>query len=134
MMDLQSIVTLNREAAERAAEEDCVPLILTAEDLEAARAGHIDGINIPEMGDYTPDGWTRVDLQEWFPGAEFVHGVDFNMEAFFVDHSGFGSPGEPALTVAEFFAMARPGFGYAVVECGQFQLYMGVFQKVRITE
>ncbi len=136
MRDLQSIIEVNRADAERAADEDQVPFVLTSEDLDAARCGALDNINIPTLGDYLPDGWRRVDLRDWYSpncgeGTTFMHGVDFNLNAFFVDHSGVGGRGEPALTLVEFFDLARPGFGYASVETGPFQTYVGVFQRVR---
>lgn len=51
--------------------------------------------------------------------------------AFFVDKSGWGRPGEPALTIGEFVDMIRPGYGYAVVEEGEFQVHVGVFKRRR---
>jgi len=51
------------------------------------------------------------------------------VDEVFVDHSGFGRPGEPALTIKEFHATIKAGLGYGVVEAGQFQLFVGVFEK-----
>lgn len=129
MLPLSDIISENRAVAERAAAVNRVPFTLTSEDLEDARRGVLDHVSIPDLGDYRPDGWDRVDLENWYPGDR-PPGVDLNMNAYFVDYSGFGIAGEPALTTAEFFHLARPGYGYAVIESGQFQLYVGVFEKV----
>ena len=67
-------------------------------------------IGIPTIGDYVPRGWKLVDT-------------------LFVDSSGFGERGEPALTMDAFYDLVRAGFGYAVVEAGQFQVHVGIFQK-----
>lgn len=64
--------------------------------------------SIPFLGDYVPNGWAIVD-------------------SYFVDSSGFGSPGESALTQEAFFARMKVGRGYAVIEAGEFQVYVGEF-------
>jgi len=51
------------------------------------------------------------------------------IDTLFVDSSGFGGPGEPALTIEEFHSKIKAGFGYAIVEAGQFQVYVGVFRR-----
>ena len=50
----------------------------------------------------------------------------------FVDNSGFGAKDEPALTPHQFLAKVKKGKGYAIVEKGQFQVYVGEFEKVVI--
>ena len=47
----------------------------------------------------------------------------------FVDSSGYGLPGEPALTKDEFIASVKKGLGYAVTDIGQFQVYVGVYER-----
>lgn len=71
----------------------------------------------PNLGDYVPEGWELV-------------------ERHFVDSSGFGQPGEPALTAPEFARIVeerndRYGdqVGWGVVEVGQFQVYVGEFHR-----
>jgi len=58
-------------------------------------------------------------------------------ETFFVDSSGFGSPGEPALTYSCFFAqiarILRQNLSKKFYSCltgiGQFQVYVSLFYK-----
>jgi hypothetical protein len=65
---------------------------------------------IPFLGSYVPEGWYIED-------------------GLFVDSSGFGAPGEAALTAAQFLQKLEVGKGYAVIESGEFQVYVGVFGK-----
>lgn len=142
MMDLASLEYENRKAARRSAQMRRVPVILEQADLDALIAGEdrMPAGSIPYIGNRAPLGWKRVKLAQWFPGPSFEysgrslipHGVyleAFGYGAFFVDTSGFGAPGEPALTIEEFAALARPGFGYGLVETGQFQAHIGVFER-----
>jgi hypothetical protein len=101
MMSLALIKELSREQAARAAAEDLEPLVIW--DTKDIRC-------IPNLGDYRPEGWELV-------------------ETYFVDASGFGAPGEPALTLDEFLAKIVPGRAYALIEEGQFQVYVGEFVK-----
>ncbi len=66
--------------------------------------------NVSDIEDYKPKGY------------EFV-------EDLFVDNSGFGVPGEAALTRTEFIKKIKEGFGYAITGVGQFQVYVSVFKK-----
>lgn len=72
---------------------------------------------IPNLGDYEPTTWWDLE------------------ERLFVDSSGFGLPGEPALTFDQFVRQAqeiveeRGPRGFAIVETGQFQPYVGVFKR-----
>ena len=57
------------------------------------------------------------------------------VERLMVDHSGFGTENEPAMTQAAFVQRLkgdiRDGkkYGYAITDVGQFQLYVTVFTK-----
>jgi len=62
-------------------------------------------------GKPTPEGWKEVG------------------KPLFVDSSGCGRPGEPALTQDQFKASLEVGKAYAVVDVGQFQLQVGVFER-----
>lgn len=64
--------------------------------------------NIPFLGDYVPEGWAVVD-------------------SYFVDSSGSGGLWERALTQEQFFDKLKVGRGYAVIEAGEFQVYVGEF-------
>ena len=77
---------------------------------------------IPNLGDYTGNhatwhGWRKTD-QEWF-----------------VDSSGFGREGEPALTLEQLVRQLRdhfsknPAVGYGITEVGQFQIYIAAFES-----
>ena len=66
---------------------------------------------IPFVGDEPIKGWREIDN-------------------LFVDSSGFGQRGEPALTQGQFIELIKAGFGYGVTEAGQFQVRVGVFEKI----
>lgn len=142
MMDLQTINDLSREAAERAATDNKVPLVLTQQDIDD---GKVRGI--PNLGSHLPDGWRRVKLTEYAAhdpslvggfdiialiqqGRGFFMGDNEGHGAFFVDKGGFGGTGEAALTFEEFCKYLWPGWGFAMVEEGQFQIKVGVFARV----
>jgi len=73
---------------------------------------HFPPFPFPNIGDFRPKGWELT-------------------ESYFVDSSGFGSDNEPALTVRQFLKKLQDGFGYAIIEEGQFQVYVGEFKKVK---
>lgn len=68
---------------------------------------------IPNLGALRPAGWKLID--DWL-----------------VDASGFGSESEPALTIRQLASRLRDnigkGYAYAIVEQGQFQIVIGVFE------
>ena len=66
---------------------------------------------IPDIGDNRPDGWKLK-------------------EELFVDSSGFGELGDSALTIGEFHSKVKAGFGYATIDSGQFQVFVGVFERI----
>lgn len=51
------------------------------------------------------------------------------IKEYFVDNSGFGTEVEPALTASQFLKHVKQGYGYAIIDCGQFQVYVGEFKK-----
>lgn len=113
MMSPSTIRTIQQEAAEKAATERRIPFVYwDGDDLAPP-------FPFPNLGDYTPKGWERTDH-------------------FMVDSSGFGSPGEPALTTDQLVDKIKdtitknPGktIGWAVIEVGQFQVVLGQFEKV----
>jgi len=112
MMSDAAIRNLSAQAARRAAREHRIPLIVEQEDM-ATLETHLR--HIPNFGDYRPKGWELV-------GSAFV------------DKSGWGGDNEPALSFAQFVTWIKaqgPGFGYALIEEGQFQVYVGKFSPVR---
>lgn len=71
-------------------------------------------MEIPSLGSYIPHGWECTDN-------------------LFVDSSGFSEIGEAALTQDQMFDTMRErgvGLGYAVMEAGQFQVYVGIYAQV----
>lgn len=115
MMALQQIEELSRQAARKAARDRKHPLMIEQDDiLHAKRSlsiGRMPDLGIPFIGGYVPRGYKRVG------------------EAVMVDSSGFGQEGEPALTIPQFIEQLVPGFAYAVVEAGQFQVYVQRYER-----
>ena len=110
MMSLQYISQMSDEAAVKAAEQELEPLALWPSDCDPP-------FRFPDIGSMDPEGFEKV-------------------EDLFVDHSGFGSPGEAALTSEEFseklLAMVKASevtLFAAITETGQFQLYVTVYRK-----
>lgn len=103
-MSLESIEQLSREAGEQAAEQNQEPLVAFTDGDE----GVLKCLN---LGTYCPKGWKLIDR-------------------LFVDNSGFGTEGEAALTVKQFISKVKEGLGYAIIEEGQFQIYIGVFERI----
>ena len=122
MMSLQQIDDMGREAAQEAAQENREPFILWEEDLAS-----IPPFPFPFLGDYCPDGWQAVQLEE-------QHGVYLGDNspygAYFVDACGLGAPGEAALTIDQFVELLESGYGYAVIESGQFQVKVAKYKRV----
>jgi hypothetical protein len=100
MYGLETIRQMNREQAKKAQGKSPLLYDGVPEDLR----------HIPNFGDYRPKGWKLV-------------------KTYFVDSSGFGQSGEGALTFDEFVRQAKKGKGYAIIEAGQFQVYIGEFEK-----
>jgi hypothetical protein len=122
MMSAEVIRSIARDAANKAKRSGRVPF--HPECTEDIRAP----FPFPFLGDYVPKGWKafedeKGEYQDWF-----------------CDSSGFGSPNEPALTVAnavrEFqkWFETHPTAGFAVVEAGQFQVYVRAYEYVGVTK
>jgi hypothetical protein len=114
MMDLQSIEAESRRAAAQACRDHKVPFIVWPGDLDTWKADLASGkcprFPFPFLGTYVPKGWKLT-------------------TDYFVDSSGFGEAGEPALTIRQFLGRIKTGHGYAITEVGQFQVYIGEFEK-----
>ena len=114
MMSGAAIRELSRQAARKASQEHKYPTIIEQEDLDAAHAA-LDScsrvqLDLPFIGDWTPRGYKATD------------------NLYFVDSSGWGTRGERALVQREFLGNLRPGYAYAVVEAGQFQVYVQEYE------
>ncbi|KPJ96729.1 MAG: hypothetical protein AMS18_00275 [Gemmatimonas sp. SG8_17] len=113
MMDAATIRHMSSQAAMAAAFERRIPLQLEAYELEPP-------FPIPFIGNAVKE-----------------YGLPYeDVETFFVDSSGFGRPGEPALTINEFIDRANylifdsdePVY-WAITEAGQFQVYITAYHK-----
>jgi hypothetical protein len=104
MYSLEYIKALQDESTLKAKAEGLEPYIARCDKDENV-------LRCPDLGYYLPDGWDRSEL-------------------YFVDNSGFGSESEPALTINQFLNKVKQGFGYAIYEAGQFQVYIQEYKKV----
>ena len=113
-MSLDQIRHLADESAKAAAKTKKQPYTpYNAEEI--SRYGTEVPFPFPNLGSYRPKGWKMVD-------------------DLFVDSSGWGSDDEPALTNEQvkrkLVEYLEHGYGYAIIEEGQFQLTLGVFARV----
>ena len=113
MMSLEALQALNWEIAHKAEQEQREPYVFDGWDYLAFANGQTFPLGaIPNIGYFRPDGWDLV-------------------ETLFCDKTGLGIPSEPALTVDEILETLLQhrecNFGYAIVEEGEFQLYLGCF-------
>jgi hypothetical protein len=133
MMSLESIVSMKRKAERDSRARGDVPTLVTETMLGSLNV-HLR--NIPFLGERVPRGWKRVAAHTLDDGKA-KHALvpwfgDNEREYVQVDSSGFGAIGEPALTMGEFFDWVHDrgaGYGYAIVEVGQFQVVVGVYQQ-----
>jgi len=129
MMSPEAIRAFQQEAAAKAARAKRKPLALEADDLV-----HFDSFlravrSTPNLGDYVPRGWKMADVRDYVGGYPYF--------AFFVDKSGFGDPGEPALTIEGLYGLIKSiiyenpdeTFGIGLYEEGQFQIHVGLYLK-----
>lgn len=112
-MSLDTINRVNREVAAKAAQENLLPYVPFNSD----EVDDWPTFPFPNFGEnYIPEGWQKEG--KWF-----------------VDSSETGSEDEPALTVKRFkkelriYIAKHPGHGFAIIGEGQFQVYIGAFQR-----
>lgn len=115
MMSLWAMKDLAKDQAAKAAKENQEPFVFN--DVEEMLMSKT--FPFPNIGSYRPKGWRLL-------------------ERMFCDKSGLGASHEPALTVGQMQAKmfkilerARNVIGFAVIQEGQFQCYVGVFRKVK---
>lgn len=114
MLSLSQIREHSRQAALHAARDRKEPFIVESEDIADWTSGRQPLVfPFPFTGEYLPPGWEQVNT-------------------YFVDASGFGSPDEMALTAGQFLARLIPGHGYAITEAGEFQVIVGEFERRRV--
>lgn len=116
-MSAEYMHSLKRDAERKSKREHITPAIL----LPVHKEGKLKP-SIPFVGECVwKRDWVEADLDK-MGLDQYGHGDVKGTNIIFVDSSGWGNPGETALTVDQFIAMAPVGFGYAVVEAGQFQV------------
>lgn len=109
MIDGLELARMRVEAAKTAAEENQTPFVSTAQVKAQAMDGDLTAVKIPNFGDYRPDGWELGEI-------------------YFVDKTGGDDEG-PAMSIEGLIARMTPGRGYAIIEEGQFQCYVGEFTQ-----
>jgi len=118
MFSPETIQHMNRESAAKAAQSRLEPIVFEKEDLYQFPK-HLRK-EFPDLGDFRPKGWKLLD----------------DPKPLFCDHSGWGSPNEPALTLEQLgfklfdLHTEHPDYGYGIIEISQFQLYLGVFKRI----
>lgn len=118
MWSLETLDYLNRQAARKARSARREPYVPSLEEIES-----FPPFPFPNLGPYVPEGWERVEEATWF-----------------ADSSGWGQPDEPALAVSQLknelrqYVSDNPSHGFAIVEYGQFQCYVGAYRLRATTE
>jgi hypothetical protein len=112
MFSPEYLESINRKAARDAAKRRQEPYVpFDAEEIDDLRC-----LPFPFLGNYKPKEWKLV-------------------EELFCNTTGLGSEAEPAMTVWRLKERMReyldkPGtYGYSILECGQFQAWIGVYLK-----
>lgn len=125
MFSPATIREMEYKAAREAARKGRRPFVIHDE----AEIDRFPPFPFPFIGDHCPKGWAVITDDD---------GKDITL---FVDTSGFGAADEPALTVNQLKnelrnwlkkgAEEKRTFGFALISLGQFQGYLGVFEKLK---
>ncbi len=105
MMSLSLIKKMNEEACKKAEKKNVKPYVVKEGDMKK-----FPPFPFPNFGDYRPKEWDLV-------------------EEHFVDSSGVGRDDERALSINQFLNKLKVGHGYALIEQGQFQVFVGEFVR-----
>lgn len=117
MMSIEDIRAFSDEAAKAAAKARKTPYV-PFDEAEIESGDFLEEQRIPFIGGYEPKGWKLV-------------------EELFTDITGCGAESEPALTLRALkakmieYQRMEGDYGYAAIEVGPFQAYIGVFKKTR---
>jgi hypothetical protein len=111
------------EAAREARKAHKQPFVFFNEDEVAALFDRKTRGQFPNLGSYVPKGWKLVDR-------------------LFCDKYGWGSDHEPAMTTEQLRARIKSllkentgkTLGFGIEEEGEFQLYLGVYEKTTKTK
>ncbi len=105
-MSAEQIRSIASKYARKAKRLGTKPLVIRSRDNFIALRGGAK--KIPFLGDYVPEGFYLED-------------------ELFVDSSGSGRVGEPAMTWERFLDKVEIGKAYAITQAGEFQAYIGVY-------
>jgi hypothetical protein len=136
-MSLESIRSLQTKMSALAAENEKAPAVIFSEETAID-----DAFAAPWLGEYVHPDWREADYEEFAPVFGTLDFAVFEQDPgiwVFVDKSGWGEPGERALTkdqLAELLGrLARRAaelgntLGIGITEEGQFQIHLGLYLK-----
>ena len=137
MMDIETIVALNKEQGRKSKRNAIKPVRFEVEDIEQAKEGSVTPLQkIVNLGDHVPKGWKRFNTKTIADKLNLPFSWKIlNNGGLFVDSSGLGSDNEPALSVNQFLKMIsklyelKKDLGFAICSEGQFQLTVGVYEE-----
>lgn len=137
MMDIETIVAMNKEQGRKAKRNGRGPTQFEEEDIIQAEEGLLTPLKkITNLGNYIPKGWKRFNTNELKDQLGLPYDWKFlDNGGLFVDSSGFGSDNEPALSVRQCLETIskllriRDDLGFAICSEGQFQLTIGVYEE-----
>jgi hypothetical protein len=137
MMDIETIVAMNKQQGRKAKKSGKEPTQFDEEDIQQAESGDLTPLKkIINLGNYIPKGWKRFNTNELKDQLDLSYDWKFlDNGGLFVDSSGFGSESEPALSVNQFLQTVsklfkiRDDLGFAICSEGQFQLTIGVYEE-----
>jgi hypothetical protein len=137
MMDIETIVALNKEQGRKSKRNAIKPVRFEEEDIEQAKEGSVTPLQkIVNLGDHVPKGWKRFNTKTIADKLNLPFSWKIlDNGGLFVDSSGLGSDNEPALSVKQFLQMIsklydfKKDLGFAICSEGQFQLTVGVYEE-----
>lgn len=76
----------------------------------------------------------KHDKDEGVKGCKIIGNGDIYgyklVNTYFVDNSGMGDRNEPAMIFSDFLDNVKGGYYYGIQEAGQFQVYIGEYEKI----
>ena len=137
MMDIETIVAMNKEAGNKAKRHGDKPTVFDEDDIRMLKNGDIRPIkSIANLGDYVPKGWKRFNVNTIKDVLKLPFDWKFlEKGGLFVDSSGVGTDSEPALSLRQFvetviqLVKTRDDLGFAIYSEGQFQVSIGVYEQ-----
>jgi len=105
MMSTATLSRLNNDVCAKAASKGLKPYV----PFDQAEIDAFPPFPFPNLGGFEPEGWEEVGR-------------------YFLDKTGTDDSG-PAMSLDHFKSMLTPGVGYAIVEEGEYQVYIGEFAR-----